>query len=70
MQCLLDLRANKLVIGTTGTETKFLNEGDLPEHARLNRPAGDVTHEEMEDDDRQLAQALAKSASEASQGGK
>lgn len=33
-QCLIDLKENILKIGTTGTVTKFLNESELPEHAR------------------------------------
>ena len=48
------------MIGTTGTETRFLSEGDLPEHARLNRQLSGM---EM-DEDHQLAEALAKSAEE------
>ncbi len=46
------------MIGTTGTETPFLNEMDLPEHARLNRQLSGMDV----DEDRQLAEALAKSA--------
>ncbi|XP_012787411.2 protein DDI1 homolog 1 [Sorex araneus] len=34
-QCSIDLRRNVLVIGTTGTETYFLSEGELPSCARL-----------------------------------
>ncbi|XP_077511860.1 DNA damage inducible 1 homolog rngo isoform X2 [Amblyomma americanum] len=34
-QCLIDLKRNVLVMGTTGTETPFLGEGELPECARL-----------------------------------
>ncbi|CAH1127435.1 unnamed protein product [Ceutorhynchus assimilis] len=34
-QCCIDLHANVLRIGTTGTETSFLSESDLPECARL-----------------------------------
>ncbi|KXJ68123.1 protein DDI1 homolog 2 isoform X2 [Aedes albopictus] len=34
-QCNIDLKHNLLKIGTTGTETRFLAEGDLPECARL-----------------------------------
>lgn len=48
------------MIGTTGTETRFLSEGDLPEHARLNRQLSGMDV----DEDRQLAEALAKSAEE------
>lgn len=35
-QCVIDLKENILRIGTTGTETKFLNESELPNHARTN----------------------------------
>lgn len=35
-QCVIDLKQNVLKIGTTGTETKFLNESELPPHARSN----------------------------------
>merc|ERR1719334_1418902 len=35
-QCTLDLKRNCLVIGTTGTETPFLSEADLPPCARLS----------------------------------
>ncbi|XP_052872159.1 protein DDI1 homolog 2 isoform X2 [Anopheles cruzii] len=34
-QCNIDLKGNVLHIGTTGTKTPFLAEGDLPECARL-----------------------------------
>ena len=33
-QCTIDLRKNCLMIGTTGTETKFLSENELPPCAR------------------------------------
>ncbi|XP_067946090.1 protein DDI1 homolog 2-like [Watersipora subatra] len=36
-QCCIDLKKNLLLIGTTGTETSFLSEADLPAIARLNR---------------------------------
>ena len=48
------------MIGTTGTETPFLGEGDLPPHARLNRTLSGTDVEE----DRQLAEALQKSAAD------
>lgn len=35
-QCCIDLHKNVLRIGTTGTETPFLAENDLPEAARLS----------------------------------
>lgn len=39
-QCLIDLKRNVLVMGTTGTETPFLGEGELPECARLQMLGG------------------------------
>lgn len=62
-----------LRIGTTGTETSFLAEKDLPEYARLSntqpealspKPTGSSTEEE----DRQLAEALAKSQEDSTPG--
>ncbi|KAG8201642.1 hypothetical protein JTE90_012709 [Oedothorax gibbosus] len=41
-QCVIDLRRNVLVIGTTGAETPFLSESELP------RPAGSSEPTEME----------------------
>ncbi|XP_017784750.1 PREDICTED: protein DDI1 homolog 2 isoform X2 [Nicrophorus vespilloides] len=35
-QCAIDLKTNVLKIGTTGTETRFLPESDLPDCARLS----------------------------------
>ncbi|CAL8149309.1 unnamed protein product [Orchesella dallaii] len=35
-QCVIDLKRNVLVIGTTGTETRFLPESELPDSARLS----------------------------------
>lgn len=40
-QCNIDLQKNVLRIGTTGTETTFLAENELPECARLSGPAVD-----------------------------
>lgn len=34
-QCTIDLQKNVLRIGTTGTETSFLPENELPHHSRL-----------------------------------
>lgn len=65
-QCCIDLKNNKLIIGTTGTETPFLPESDLPEHARLNmsqQPQSPKSSQEQED--KMLAEALAKSQQEA-----
>merc|ERR1719297_555631 len=75
-QCTIDLRKNCLMIGTTGTETKFLSENELPPCARLS---GTGSGEEGEAaalkasakeagslEDKQLAEALARSAAEQS----
>jgi len=70
-QCTLDLKKNVLIIGTTGTETPFLSEGDLPACARLSgRSEEDAvkasSKEAAAEEDRQLAEAIARSASESS----
>merc|ERR1719420_2394941 len=67
-QCTLDLKKNVLVIGTTGTETPFLSEGDLPACARLSSHTEDdavkaSAKEAAAEEDRQLAEAIARSAS-------
>uniref|UniRef100_A0A8D0G7X9 Ubiquitin-like domain-containing protein n=1 Tax=Sphenodon punctatus TaxID=8508 RepID=A0A8D0G7X9_SPHPU len=64
-QCSIDLKKNVLVIGTTGSQTTFLPEGELPECARLAYGAGreDVRPEEIAD--QELAEALQKSVEEA-----
>ncbi|XP_013416940.1 protein DDI1 homolog 2-like isoform X2 [Lingula anatina] len=65
-QCCIDLKRGTLVIGTTGTETPFLTESDLPDHARLNRTASEVDEGQLQEhEDRELAEALNKSAKEA-----
>merc|ERR1719347_1561868 len=70
-QCTLDLKKNVLIIGTTGTETPFLSEGDLPACARLSSRSEDdalkeSSKEAAAEEDRQLAEAIARSASESS----
>ena len=66
-QCTLDLKKNVLVIGTTGTETPFLSEGDLPACARLSghaedegKAVKDSAKEAAAEEDRQLAEAIAR----------
>lgn len=57
-QCCIDLKNNILRIGTTGTETQFLPEGELPDCARLSGSDDDVTsksRKEQEDKDLQTA---------------
>ncbi|XP_036283098.1 protein DDI1 homolog 1 [Pipistrellus kuhlii] len=39
-QCSIDLKRNMLVIGTTGTQTPFLPEGELPACAKLVNSSG------------------------------
>lgn len=58
-QCCIDLKSNLLKIGTTGTETSFLAEGDLPECARLSGNSDESL------DDRDLHRALEDSTREA-----
>ncbi|XP_073512189.1 uncharacterized protein [Phyllobates terribilis] len=64
-QCSIDLEKNVLIIGTTGTRTSFLPEGELPECARLAYGPGteDIRPEDIAD--RELAEVLQKSAEEA-----
>lgn len=58
-QCCIDLKKNVLKIGTTGTETPFLAEGDLPECARLSGNSDESL------DDRDLQRALEDSSRDA-----
>jgi len=69
-QCCIDLKKNLLIIGTTGTETAFLSESELPECARLNRkrtlPQEETNLSDFqEEEDRILAEALLKSQNDA-----
>ncbi|XP_004850386.1 regulatory solute carrier protein family 1 member 1 isoform X2 [Heterocephalus glaber] len=69
-QCSIDLKKNVLVIGTTGSQTTFLPEGELPECARLAYGTGreDIRPEEIAD--QELAEAIQKSAEDAEKSGK
>ncbi|XP_043261247.1 protein DDI1 homolog 2 isoform X2 [Colletes gigas] len=58
-QCCIDLKKNVLKIGTTGTETSFLAEGELPECSRLSGNNEGVF------DDRELQRAFEDSSREA-----
>lgn len=58
-QCCIDLKKNVLKIGTTGTETPFLAEGDLPECAKLSGNNDESL------DDRDLQRALEDSTRDA-----
>lgn len=61
-QCSIDLKKSVLLIGTTGTETRFLPEGELPDCARLAygpEAREDTRPEEIAD--QELAEALQRS---------
>lgn len=53
-QCCIDLKRNLLVIGTTGTETRFLSENEIPK--------GQTEHHLSED--MQLNEAISRSIKE------
>lgn len=52
-QCCIDLKRNLLVIGTTGTETRFLSENEIPHP--IHEPANE---------DQQLNEAISRSIKE------
>uniref|UniRef100_A0A671MI53 Protein DDI1 homolog 2-like n=1 Tax=Sinocyclocheilus anshuiensis TaxID=1608454 RepID=A0A671MI53_9TELE len=61
-QCSIDLKKNVLLIGTTGTETHFLPEAELPECARLAYgPEGREDTRPEEIADQELAEAIQRS---------
>ncbi|XP_057703162.1 protein DDI1 homolog 2 [Corythoichthys intestinalis] len=67
-QCSIDLKKSVLVIGTTGTETRFLSEAELPDCARLAYgPEGREESRPEEIADRELAEALQRSVQESGQ---
>jgi len=71
-QCSIDLKNSRLVIGTTGTETPFLSESDLPSCARLtgNSDPHDPSAAALPmDEDEALAKALQNSADDAATSG-
>merc|ERR1711973_661361 len=74
-QCSIDLKNNLLVIGSTGTTTPFLAEGDLPDCARLSGAAADAAAQQGDEDqvmrdsakeheDRMMADAMKQSKEE------
>ena len=52
-QCCIDLKRNLLVIGTTGTETRFLSENEIP--SAIAQPTNE---------DAQLHEAISRSIKE------
>jgi len=72
-QCCIDLKNNVLRIGTTGTETPFLAESELPVTDRLafGEEGGQMEVEDKqlaEMEDKELAEAMDRSVREAAQG--
>lgn len=69
-QCSIDLKGNVLRIGTTGSETKFLDESEIPEFAKSkNEGVSEGGANEAVDDDEMIAEALRRSAAEAESSG-
>ncbi|XP_042892400.1 protein DDI1 homolog 2-like isoform X4 [Penaeus japonicus] len=73
-QMCIDLKNNKLHIGTTGTATTFLSESELPDCARLTSLSEEEARRQSEkaakeSEDRALAEALAASSKEGNSGG-
>lgn len=66
-QCCIDLKDNMLKIGTTGTETRFLHESELPLHNRLHNPDTSMASSSHDTEDEQIAKALQESTNEALQ---
>ncbi|XP_057194817.1 protein DDI1 homolog 2 isoform X2 [Triplophysa rosa] len=67
-QCSIDLKKNVLLIGTTGTETRFLPEAELPDCARLAYgPDGRDEARPEEIADRELAEAIQRSVQDSGQ---
>ncbi|KAK3587325.1 hypothetical protein CHS0354_011307 [Potamilus streckersoni] len=61
-QCIIDLKRNVLVIGTTGEEAPFLPESELPLCARANyAESPGMSPTRIESEDRMLAEALNRS---------
>lgn len=66
-QCSIDLKKNVLRIGTTGTETPFLSERELPDCARLASASEDemLGQQLREVEERELQRAMQQSRSDA-----
>ncbi|XP_076821116.1 protein DDI1 homolog 2-like [Clavelina lepadiformis] len=57
--CVIDLRENSLIIGTTITKTTFLSENELPSHGRLHDPTSN--NESMNNDESSINKAILES---------
>ena len=67
----IDLKQNKLLIGTTGDSTRFLSESELPDCAKLTSTMEEEIKKQSGQasqllEDHALAEALAASAEQAS----
>ena len=68
LQCVVDLGPkNCLILGSTGTETKFLDEKDMPECSRLVNP-NELTDLKKELDELKEAIAISKQSAGAFRG--
>lgn len=65
-QCNIDLQSNVLRIGTTGTETRFLSENELPECARLSGGSPEEEMKAIEESSKQVEEMDMKEAMERS----
>lgn len=63
-QCTIDLQKNVLRIGTTGTETSFLPENELPTHSRLTLTGDDMDDAKIAASDEMKATVEALEAAE------
>jgi DNA damage-inducible protein 1 len=72
-QCSIDLKNNVLIIGTTGTQTAFLTESELPECARLTGSAEEeqkaIEESKKIQEELEISEALQKSQQGESSGG-
>lgn len=68
-QCTIDLKENCLHIGTTGTKTRFLNENELPDCARLTATSSEEEQARKIQEEIEMKEALERSQKE-STGGK
>ena len=66
MQCNIDLQRNVLRIGTTGTETPFLPENELPESARMSGMSSEEELKALEQSAREAEQKAIQDAIEKS----
>ncbi|CAG2118321.1 unnamed protein product [Medioppia subpectinata] len=69
-QCSIDLKRNVLLIGTTGTETSFLNENELPEFAKHRAMESSAETDGQSDLDEAIRRSITDSQTTSSTGAK